>query len=205
MSRWFRSRFDNRYKVDVTTGSLLHIDTGVSVFGRADAKGYLKLHYAGKTRGMHVIIWSEANGRWPKSSTKADTNGHKWSIGHMDDVKSHNWASNLREMTYGENNKMAAKNRDYKKILAACKTRIPVIAKKVSDGTVVPYRSMYACSKALAINVGLISMLLHGVGKTATSKKDDMDKYTFDYDRSKEEASARGTGEQAPVREIKTV
>ena len=196
MSRWFRTRFDNRYKVDVVTGSLLRISTGEEIFGNLFA-GYLRLYYAGRTRGMHVIIWAEANGRWPKSSTQADENGNKWSIGHMDDVKSNNWASNLREMTYGENNKMASKNRDYKKILEACKTPIPVIATNLRTNVKVPYKSMYACSKALKINVGLVSMIMHGIGKSATSKKEDKDKYTFDHDREK----SGGCREQKEVRE----
>lgn len=194
MSRWFRSRFDNRYKVDVTTGSLQRISDGVEIRGNLFA-GYLKLYYAGKTRGMHVIMWAEANGRWPKSSTEADENGYKWSIGHMDDVKTHNWASNLREMTYGENNKMAAKNRDYKKILEACKTAVPVVATNLTTQGTTRYKSMYAASKALLINVGLISMLIHGKGKTATSKKKDKVKYSFKHEKE------RRIGEPEEVRE----
>ena len=192
MSRWFRTRFDDRFKVDVTTGSFLNIETGKEVFGSRDGKGYVRMGYAGKTRGVHVIIWAEANGRWPKSATVADENGNKWNIGHMDDVRYHNWASNLREMTYGENNKMAAKNRDYVKILAACRTARPIIATNLRTKAKVPYKSMYACSKALEINAGLISALLSGIGNTATSKKEDKDKYTFEHDRTS------GTGEQTP-------
>lgn len=197
MSRWFRTRFDARYKVDVTTGSFLKLKTGEEVFGSRDKKGYMRMGYAGKTRGVHVIIWAEANGRWPKSSTVPDANGDKWSIGHMDEVRDHNWAGNLREMTYAENNKMAAKNRDYAKILAACKTRKPVVATNLRTQVAVSYRSMYACSKALKINVGLISALLAGIGRTATSKNDDKDKYSFTNDQG----SASGTGEQAAVGE----
>ena len=201
MSRWFRTRFDPRYKVDVTTGSFLKLKTGEEVFGSLDAKGYRRMGYAGKTRGVHVIIWAEAHGRWPKSATVPDANGNKWSIGHMDDVRDHNWAGNLREMTYAENNKMAAKNRDYAKILEACKTRKPVVATNLRTQVAVAYKSMYACSKALQINVGLISALLAGTGHTATSKNDDKDKYSFTNGRGEQGESSSGTGEQAAVRE----
>ena len=75
MSRWFRTRFDARYKVDVTTGSFLKLKTGEEVFGSRDKKGYMRMGYAGKTRGVHVIIWAVAGPKVPLCRTPTATSG----------------------------------------------------------------------------------------------------------------------------------
>ena len=100
---WFASRYDARYKIDVTRGCLLRITDGKEEFGKKGSGGYYRLHFAGTTRCVHSIMWAEANGRWPKKG---------YNIGHMDDDPANNASANLREMTSSENNKMAVKNRD---------------------------------------------------------------------------------------------
>lgn len=175
---WFKSRYDARYKIDVTRGCLLRISDGKEEIGKKGSGGYYRLHFAGATRCVHSIMWAEANGRWPKKG---------YNIGHMDDNPANNASANLREMTASENNKMAAKNRDYVKILKACKTAIKVIAKNLETGACKQYRSLYAASKELSINAGLISVLLRGVGHTARSRKTKV-KYTFNYAGAKDGA-----------------
>ena len=167
---WFPSRYDARYKVDVTRGCLLRISDGKEEWGKKGQGGYYRLHFAGTTRSVHSIM-CEANGRWPKKG---------YHIGHLDDTPATNSSANLREMTVSENNKMAAKNRNYDKILKACRTAIRVVAKNLETGACKQYHSLYAAAKELAINAGLISVLLRGVGKTARSKKSKV-KYTFEH------------------------
>lgn len=105
---WMPSRYDARYKIDVTKGCLQRISDGKEVWGIRGKKGYHRLHFAGKTRCFHHIIWAEAHGRWPKKNLH---------VAHMDDVPYHNWVTNLREMTPSENNKMAAKHRLHENII----------------------------------------------------------------------------------------
>lgn len=189
---WFQSRYDNRYKIDVTRGCLLRIADGKEEWGNKGKKGYYRLHFAGRTRGVHTIMWAEANGRWPKK---------EWHIGHMDEKRGNNASANLREMTPSENNKMAAKHRDYDKILKACRTAIRVVAKNLETGACKQYKSLYAASKALQINAGLISVLLRGIGQTAKSKVNRV-KYTFDYAQGTELEGERAgrTEKQTPAR-----
>lgn len=168
---WMPSRYDARYKIDVTKGCLQRISDGKEVWGIRGKKGYHRLHFAGKTRCFHHIIWAEAHGRWPKKNLH---------VAHMDDVPYHNWVTNLREMTPSENNKMAAKHRDYTKILLACRKAIAVVAKNLETGAEQQFKSLYAASKELDINAGLISVLLRGVGRAARSKKNKV-KYTFTH------------------------
>ena len=175
---WFASRYDARYKIVVTRGCLLRITDGKEEIGKKGSGGYYRLHFAGTTRCVHSIMWAEANGRWPKKG---------YNIGHMDDDPANNASANLREMTSSENNKMAVKNRDYVKILKACRTAIKVVAKNLETGASKQSRSLSAASKELSINAGLISVLLRGVGHTARSKKNKV-KYTFNYAGAKDGA-----------------
>ena len=189
---WFKSRYDARYKIDVTRGCLLRLSAGKEEIGKKGSGGYYRLHFAGATRCVHSIMWAEANGRWPKKG---------YQVGHMDDKPANNASANLREMTVSENNKMAAKNRDYDKILKACRTAISVVAKNLETGACKQYRSLYAASKGLSINAGLISVLLRGVGKTARSKKSKV-KYTFKHAEGQraEGERAGGTPKQTKAR-----
>lgn len=57
-----------------------------------DKRGYIKVWYEGKYVWKHRLVWFQNHGYWPEI------------IDHVDDDKSNNDISNLREVTKGQNN-----------------------------------------------------------------------------------------------------
>lgn len=71
--------------------------------GSSEAKGYIRIRINGKTYKTHVLAWFYMTGEWPKEQ-----------IDHDDNIKNHNWWSNLRECNNQENLCNRGKNKNNK-------------------------------------------------------------------------------------------
>lgn len=74
---------------------------GQQAGGPTDERGYLAVIIKGRKYYHHVIGWAFVNGRWPDQQ-----------IDHRDGVPWHNWASNLREATNGQNQHNQSKRKN---------------------------------------------------------------------------------------------
>jgi len=70
----------NRVKVGSIAGYMSKVD------------GYVRFHYKGKTYLAHRVVWYFMYGVWPIKL-----------LDHEDEIKHHNWGSNLREATDQQN------------------------------------------------------------------------------------------------------
>ncbi|MBK9285072.1 MAG: HNH endonuclease [Sphingobacteriaceae bacterium] len=102
-------------------------------------------------------------------------------VDHKDENKMNNRIENLQLLSHGENVKKSQVLKNFK-IGDNMQKRHLVKATKVSTNTFEIYKSLYACSKDLNINCGIIKMVcekLNGV-KSGISKSTN-EKYIFEY------------------------
>ena len=94
-------------------------------------------------------------------------------IDHINNIRDDNRLSNLQLLTRKENNKKAAKIRDYSSVVNNHINKKIVKAIDCSTDEVTYYHSMYAVQQNLGINDGIVKMVCEGTNhcKTGISKK----------------------------------
>lgn len=94
---------------DPNTGHLIWIgkfhNKGIVLGSRAGSlvpsTGYRSITIFGKSYPEHILIWFIYYGKWPEGQ-----------IDHEDQVRDHNWISNLRDITFKQNMRNKAALRD---------------------------------------------------------------------------------------------
>lgn len=88
-------RLRQTLKYDPNTGWFMR---GAVRAGFANGNGYRRITIDGRSYYEHRLVWLYVHGRWPFAD-----------IDHRDAVKSHNWLSNLREVSRSDNNVVKAR------------------------------------------------------------------------------------------------
>jgi len=69
------------------------------VAGFVDSRGYIQIRINDKAYRAHRLAWFYVHGVWPNK------------IDHEDHIKTHNWMSNLRNVSCAQNNKNKSKSK----------------------------------------------------------------------------------------------
>jgi len=149
----------------------------MKIVGSLNPSGYILcgvsgLRFKPKTIQAHRFIWECFNGSIPSDKV----------IDHINDMKTDNRLCNLQLMTTQQNNKKAAKYRDYSFIKYNHQNRKCVKTINQQTKEVIYYRSMYVTQQNLRINAGTIKMACDNLDnvKSGISKKDGCH-YKFEY------------------------
>jgi len=125
-----------------------------------------------KSYQVHRFTWECYNGLIPDNKV----------IDHINDDRKDNRLCNLQLITTQQNNKKAAKNRDYSFVKNNHQNRKCVKAVNQTTKEVTYYNSMYAIHQHLRINSGIVKMASEKLNnvKSGISKKDGCN-YIFEY------------------------
>ena len=125
-----------------------------------------------KTYQVHRFVWECYNGPIPDNKV----------IDHINNIRDDNRLCNLQLVTTSENNKKAAKNRDYTFATKNHQNKKYVKAINVNTNEVSYYNSLYSVQQHININAGIVKMVCENINrcKTGISKKDG-NLYKFEY------------------------
>ena len=159
-------------------GNFIHIIKQVPHKGKRQHNGYLSCmvrkhgQHGQKTYYVHRFIYECFNNVIP--------DGKK--IDHINNIRDDNRLFNLQLLTPSENNKKAAKDRDYTFVAKNNENRKCVKATNKNTNEVSYYYSMYSIQQHLGINAGIVKMVSENLNncKSGISKKDGCS-YTFQY------------------------
>ena len=159
-------------------GNFIHIIKKVPNKGNKIYNGYMKCNVrkhaqpSYTTYYVHRFIYECFNGIIPDGKE----------IDHINNIRDDNRLFNLQLITPSENNKKAAKDRDYTFVAKNNENRKCVKATNKNTNEVSYFNSMYSIQQHLGINAGIVKMVSEGVNncKSGVSKKDGCS-YTFEY------------------------
>ncbi len=112
------------------------------------------------TRQVHKLLWEHVNGPAPKGMQ----------VDHINDDRTDNRLENLQLLTPAENSRKA-------RLHTGKKLDQIVLAKNLETKEIRRFESISSCGRSLGINVGAISLIVHGKQRTARCK--DNEKWTF--------------------------
>ena len=158
-------------------GSIINVDNKIPSKGHKSCNGYMKCLVRKNDQMLriyyvHRFVWECFNGAIPRGKV----------IDHINDIKDDNSLSNLQLLSQKENNKKAAKDRDYSFVANNHTNKKFVKAINCSNNEVTYFNSMYAIQQYLGINAGIVKMVCEGINhcKTGISKKNGIS-YKFEY------------------------
>ena len=159
-------------------GNVINIIKKVPRKGNKSNRGYMKCRVrkhaqpSYTTYYVHRFIYECFNSVIPDGKE----------IDHINNIRDDNRLFNLQLPTPSENNKKAAKDRDYTFVAKNNENRKCVKATNKNTNEVSYYYSMYSIQQHLGINAGIVKRVSEGHHncKSGVSKKDGCS-YTFEY------------------------
>jgi hypothetical protein len=162
LSDYIPLKINSYYKVNLNKGTVINARN--IMIGHKASNNYYGICMNGKNTGMHRLIYSAKFGDIPKDKV----------VDHIDNNKLNNSINNLQLLSVKENVRKSMHNKDNKNICRLMNEKV-VKVKAIdyeTNNIHEVYESIYACSKDLNVNPGIIKYCCDKTNrvKSGTSK-----------------------------------
>jgi hypothetical protein len=168
--------FSPKHKINVRRGTIVSSDENKFTMTRNKTTGYVSCTINNDNVYIHHLVYMQAYGDVPEGLV----------VNHINENKSDNRLDNLEAVTHSINCQLAAVNRDFSYTCKKGEKNQPKSVIAIShenpfDDSQV-FDSVYQCSKALGINVGIISKCCDKKKYCKSGKsKIDGKRYSFEW------------------------
>lgn len=159
------------YRINLKTGTIINKHNRI-LKTKMNGRIYHTVSIKGCNGYLSRVVYAQKHGPIPVG----------YDVDHIDDNPSNNCIDNLQVLTRRENIIKSIPNRDYSFTKNNVKNAQHVKAINIETKEVIIYKSIYACSKHLNINPGIIQMTCKGTNRCKTGfSKNNNKRYSFSY------------------------